>query len=104
MARPKKAIKRQHPVKVSYTLTEYKLIEKYADRHGISRAEFVRLKSLNHRLRTRLTVEETDYFRKLVGMANNLNQLTKAANQGEAMTRQILKTLDGINQAIQKLT
>ena len=103
MARPKKAVKRQHPVKVSYTLTEYKLVQKYAMRHGISAAEFVRLKSLNHRLRPRLTSEEADYYRKLIGMANNLNQLARAANRGEVFTLKILETLEGINFTIDKL-
>ncbi len=103
MARPKKAIKRQHPVKVSYTLTEYKLVQKYAERHGVSLAEFARHKSLNHTLKPRLTSEEADYYRKLTGMANNLNQLTRAANRGELFTNEILNTLEAINYTIEKL-
>ena len=78
MSRPRKAIKRQHPVKVSYTLAEYKLIEKYADRHGLTKAEFVRMKSIGHRLRARMTPVEADHYLKLTGMANNFNQITKS--------------------------
>ena len=103
MARPKKAIKRQRFIKVSCTITEYKLIEKYADRYGLTKAEFVRMKSLNHRLKPRMTVEEADHYRKLTGMANNLNQLTKSANQGKLLTTKILETLEEINFAIDKL-
>ncbi|HWJ29680.1 MAG TPA: plasmid mobilization relaxosome protein MobC [Flavisolibacter sp.] len=32
-------------------------------------------------IRTRLTQEERDFVRKLIGMANNLNQLAKACHQ-----------------------
>lgn len=103
MARPRKAIKRQKFVKVSYTVAEYKFIEKMADRHGISKAEFARLKSLNHRLKARMTPEEADHYRKLTGMANNLNQLVKAANRGEVFTRKILETMEAINFVIDKL-
>ena len=103
MARPTKSIKRAEKVTVRYTKLELKLIEKYAYRSGISVAKFVRLKSLDHQLKLRLTEEEADHYRKLVGMANNLNQLTKAANSGQVMTIQILKTLEDINSVINKL-
>ena len=84
-------------------LYKYKIIEKYADRHGISKAEFVRAKSLNHRLRTGLTKEEVGYYRELTGMASNLNQLAKAANRGEVYTMKILDTMEAINFTIDKL-
>lgn len=103
MARPKKAIKRQKYVKVSYTMVEYKFIEKHADIYHISRAEFVRNKSLNHRMKKPLSLEEAGYFQDLTGMANNLNQLTKAAHQGPLMKAQLIKTIEGINAALDKL-
>ncbi|MEQ9404336.1 MAG: plasmid mobilization relaxosome protein MobC [Cyclobacteriaceae bacterium] len=79
------------------------MIKKYADKTGVSVAEFVRLKSLDHQVRSRLTEDEADLYRKLVGMANNLNQLAKAANSGQTLTNYIIKTLDGVNQTITKL-
>ena len=103
MARPTKAIKRQEKLTLYYTKAEFKMIEKFSDRHGISKAEFARYKSLDHRIRPRLTVEEAGCYRKLAGMANNLNQLTKAANTGRVFTRQIWKALEGINNVINKL-
>ena len=103
MARPPKAIKRNEKLTLYYTKAEFKLIEKFADRHSISKAEFARHKSLNHRLRPRLTQEEADHYRKLTGMANNLNQLTRSANRGEIFTMKILETLEAINLAIDKL-
>ncbi len=103
MARPPKAIKRKEKLTLYYTKAEFKLIEKFADRHGLAKAEFARLKSLDHKLKQRLTSEEADYYRKLIGMANNLNQLARAANRGEVFTLKILETLEGINYAIDKL-
>lgn len=103
MARPTKAIKRKEKLTLYYTKAEFKMIEKFADRHGISKAEFARLKSLDHKLRPRLTIQEADYYRQLTGMANNLNQLTRVANQGEVFTMKILETLEAINFTIDKL-
>ena len=50
-----------------------------------------------------MTPEEADHYRKLTGMANNLNQLTRAANRGEVFTMKILDTLGAINLVIDKL-
>ena len=94
MVRPRKAIKRQEKLTLYYTKAEFKLIEKYAERHGISKAEFARHKSLNHKLKTRMTLDEMNIYIKLVGMANNLNQVTKSVNQGEVFTTKILKTMN----------
>ncbi len=41
--------------------------------------------------------DEVGYFRDLCGMANNLNQLTKATHQGTLMNNHLIKTLEGIN-------
>ncbi|XOV94602.1 MAG: plasmid mobilization relaxosome protein MobC [Bacteroidota bacterium] len=103
MARPSKQIKRAEKVTVRYTKVELRLISKYADRSGISMAEFVRAKSLDHQIRNRLTEEEADYYRKLVGMANNLNQLAHLGHIGKLLTSEILKTLERVNQTIDKL-
>jgi hypothetical protein len=103
MARPIKQVKRKEKLTLYYTKIEYKLIEKLASHHGLSKAEFARMKSLNHRLRPKMTLEEAAFYRKLTGMANNLNQLARAANRGEVFTLKILKTLDAINFVIDRL-
>ena len=74
-----------------------------AERHGLSMAVFARLKSLDHKIRARLTSEEVDFYRKLAGMANNLNQLAHAANAGQLFTNKILTALEDINSLINKL-
>lgn len=74
-----------------------------ANSHSLSGSEFVRYKSLNHTLVPRLTTEEINLYRKLAGMANNLNQLAHAANTGRVFTTQILKALEAINFTVDKL-
>lgn len=80
-----------------------KLIAKWSVMHALSRAEFVRAKSLDHQVRPRLTPEEINFYRQLAGMANNLNQLAHAANSGRVFTLQIMKALQGINYTIERL-
>ena len=49
---------------------------------GISASEYLRECFRKGYVRQRLTVEHSDYIRKLCGMANNLNQLAHKANAG----------------------
>jgi len=77
MARPTKAIRRSKQYTVRLTLVESKWIQREAHRHGLSISDYMRRRSLTHRLKPRLSEEEQDHYRKLVGMANNLNQLTR---------------------------
>ncbi len=79
------------------------MIQKYANLHGLALAEFIRSKSLNHKMKPKLTSQEVDFYRKLTGMANNLNQLAKATNRGIGFTSQVLETLKSINLVIDNL-
>jgi hypothetical protein len=103
MARPMKIIKRKERVTIRYTNTELKYIRKVTGDAGLGLAEYVRDSSLNYRIQPRLTPEQTKIYLQLAGMANNLNQLAKSANRRELLTGEILKALEQINQAIEKL-
>jgi len=103
MARPKKPIKRGERITIRFTKTEMKTINKITDKIGVDRTEYIRNRSLNYIVHPRLTPEEANIYRQLAGMANNLNQLAKAANNRDIMTVQIVITLEGINEAIRKL-
>ena len=48
---------------------------------GVSASEIVRMAIRDSHIRARLTTEQADYIRKLCGMANNLNQLTRKAHR-----------------------
>ncbi|MDR2935916.1 MAG: MobC family plasmid mobilization relaxosome protein [Rikenellaceae bacterium] len=43
--------------------------------------QYARQMTLNGRIKSRYTKEELDLRRKIAGMANNLNQLTRRANR-----------------------
>jgi hypothetical protein len=81
-----------------------KFIQKVTRDAGVDVTEYVRNSSLNNVIRPRLTEDQSNIYLKLAGMANNLNQLAKAANGREILTREILKALEQINEAISKLT
>ena len=62
-------------VMVYYTRAEHLLIEKRAERYGISKAEYARHKSLDEDMKPLLTPEERVFFRNLSGMARTLISL-----------------------------
>lgn len=103
MARPTKAIKRTERITVRYTISELRLVQRFAERSGLRTAEFVHDRSLSHKIRSRLTEEELHIYRNLVGMANNLNQLTKLAHDRRLLTVELLKVSEAINDSIEKL-
>jgi len=103
MARPIKPVKREERITIRFTKTEIKAIDRITGKAGLDRTDYIRNRSLNYTVHPRLTPEEAAIYRQLAGMANNLNQLAKAANKRDIMTRQILKALEGINEAITKL-
>jgi len=103
MARPTKEIKRTECVTVRFTKAEFRLVQKYAERSGLRLAEFIHDRALGYKIAPRLTEDEIKLYLQLVGMANNLNQLAKQANQRELLVLEILKTLEHINKAVEKL-
>jgi Bacterial mobilisation protein (MobC) len=102
MGRPTKIVKRGERVTVRFTNTEMKYITKITRDAGVDMADYIRGSSLKNKIQPRLTEEQTKIYLQLAGMANNLNQLAKAANSGELFTGEILKALDQINQVIAK--
>jgi hypothetical protein len=102
MARPRKTILKSEVVKVRYTSTEKRLLRSFSDSAGITVSEYIRSKSLDHKLKNRLTQEEVVYLRVLIGMATNLNQIAKKVNMGEATNMLVSEILITINNQIQK--
>lgn len=102
MARPRKTILKSEVVKVRYTSTEKRLLRSFSDRAGITVSEYIRSKSLDHKLKARLTQEEVVYLRALIGMNSNLNQISKKVNMGEATNMLVSEILIAINNIIQK--
>ena len=80
--RPKKE-KEKLSCSINLKLTEedLKKVRGRAEKLGLKVTQYARQMVLNGRVKSRFTLEELDLIRKLSGMANNLNQIAKKANQ-----------------------
>ena len=101
---------RDYRVTIRYTEEEGLVLEEEAKAAGITLAALVRQKTTvevaKRKRRKAITVkseEEKEILRKLIGMANNLNQLAKAANSGTLLHTRIEETLIEIDKLIDKL-
>lgn len=103
MARPTKKVKRTESVTVRFTKAEKRVVVKFAEKSGLRVAEFIHERTLDHKVQTRLNDEEITFYRKLTGMANNLNQLTKHTHQRGLLTNEILHALQEINKLIDRI-
>lgn len=86
--RPAKSIKKEIRTAVRFTKIEYFVIRQKAARAGIKTSAYVRQTAINAEVIARLSEEERHFVRQLIGMSNNLKQLTKNSN-----TEGILKTM-----------
>jgi len=78
--RPKKNVSRSEFLMVRLTPTERVLINGRAKKAGLKSSEWFRRAAKSAKVFPRFTVEETNWFRMLAGLANNLNQLTHLAH------------------------
>ena len=68
---------------INLKLTEenYAVVKEKAEKLGLKATQYAREMTLKGGIKSRFTIEELDLIRKLSGMANNLNQIAKKANQ-----------------------
>jgi hypothetical protein len=103
--RPRKAIKREAATGVRFTKAEYFIVKQKAGTSGLKLTEYIRKMAIEGMVTARLNEEERNFIRQLIGMANNLNQLTKKAHQ-EGMLIAILhfeRYRNEIDQLLRKL-
>jgi hypothetical protein len=80
--RPAKEEKKlSRSINLKLTEDDYKAIAQKAADIGMKPTQYARQMVLNGRIKPRYTKEELDLRRKIAGMANNLNQLTRRANR-----------------------
>ena len=90
--------------KVRLSFTEYAAIKKKAKAAGRNPSRFMREASLGIDIIPRqLTEEEKQNYRVMAGLANNLNQIAKAYNQGNRMHFELQEVLSEIRMIIKKL-
>ena len=79
--RPKKAVKKEIIRSIRFSKTEYFIFKQHASRSGLKITDYIRQMALHGKIIARLNEEERQFVRQLMGMANNLNQLTKMGHQ-----------------------
>jgi len=99
------AEKLKYRVAVNLCTRDFFDLKAKATQAGMTCAEVARLAIIGCRIQQRLTVEQMDFIRKLSGMSNNLNQITKRANiEGYAKTRnEYLYLADKIDNALSQI-
>jgi hypothetical protein len=78
--RPTKSLKRELRITARFSRLEHYILQQKAGKAGINVSEFIRQAAITGKITARLTAEEQDAIRKVIGMANNVNQMAKAAN------------------------
>jgi hypothetical protein len=79
--RPTKKLKRELRITARFSKLEHHILQQKAGKAGINVSEFLRQAAITVKVTARLTEEERNIIRQLIGMANNLNQMAKVANR-----------------------
>jgi Bacterial mobilisation protein (MobC) len=79
--RPKKAVKKEIITGTRFSKAEHFIVQQKAGKAGLKLTEYVRTMAIKGEVKSRMSEEDRHNVRQLVGMANNLNQLTKLAHQ-----------------------
>ena len=103
--RPKKAVKKEIVRSVRFSKTEYFIVKQHASKWGLKITVYIRQMALQGQIIARLSEEERQFVRQLIGMANNLNQLTKMGHQEGFITSVLMfeKYKNVIDELLEKL-
>lgn len=71
---------------IQFTEKEYFIIKQNASKAGLKISSYIRQMALTGKITSRLNEEERHFVTQLIGMANNLNQLTKLGHQEGLVT------------------
>lgn len=83
--RPAKAVKKEIRTCVRFTRPEYFIIKEKASKAGVKVSVYIRQIGIHATINPRLSEDEREFVRQLIGMANNLNQLAKSCHQEGAL-------------------
>ena len=79
--RPTKAIKKEIRACVRFTRHEYFIIREKAAQAGVNASEYIRQITIQGKIIPRLTADEIQTVRQLIGMSVNINQVAKVCNR-----------------------
>lgn len=101
MARPKKEkeLKRNHPVMLRFTDTEYEIITENADKARLPLAEFLRNQAMKGKVIAKYEiVADVPELKKLIAefgkIGNNLNQIARHFNQGGIHSQEMRQAIN----------
>ena len=77
--------------------------DELAKTYGMSKSECARDIFIGNKIKLKLTPKEAYFFRKLIGVSNNLNQLAWSPNRDEELTKNIMEALKVVDFAIDNL-
>ena len=81
VGRPAKIIKKEIRTAIRWSKTEYFIVRQKAAKAGIKVSAYIRKIAIEGMVTNRLSEEERQFVRQLIGMSNNLNQLTRNSHQ-----------------------
>ena len=87
--RPRKAVHRK-VTSLRLSKVEHYIIKSKAKHASLSMTTYIRQMAINGKITAKMDEEERQFVRQLVGIANNLNQLTKKAHQEGLLTAVML--------------
>lgn len=79
--RPAKSTKKEIRAAIRFSKTEHFVIRQKAARAGLKVSAYIRQIAIQGQVTNRLNEEDRHFVRQLIGMSNNLNQLTKNSHQ-----------------------
>lgn len=97
---------RKHRIEVRFATVEYYSLKAKAKDVGMSISELIRAAIQNYTLKERLSATHLKLITQLTGMANNLNQIAKKANQAgyfvvKSEAETIAKSIDNVIKTIE---
>ena len=103
--RPAKNVKKEIRACIRFTKVEYFIVQDKAEKAALTAAAYIRESAIHALVKARLTDEERQLLRHLIGMSNNLNQIAKACHQEGALQALVYfeQFRDRIDQIIKKL-
>jgi hypothetical protein len=106
MARPKKSYKslKLLQINIRVTLEEQILLEEFSKLYGVNVVEFIRIKALKKQLpKNTMPVINRELLIELSRVGNNINQLTKKANQNNPNLNGLKNELYNLNESLNKI-
>ena len=104
--RPPKAIKQEKFIGYFVTHAQHFIIRQKAEEARVNISDYMRQMAIYGYVKPRWSEEEREWFKKLVGMSNDLNRLVEIAQKEGSLTAMLhfVSYRDLIDAAIKQLT